>query len=103
SMASGGMSNFDVLRIGTVFGAEAIGLGQDLGTLEGGKLADLQVLDANPLDDIRNTASIHWVMKNGRLYEAKTLDEVWPRQRPLPHQWWWEKQAPVTTAATGGK
>jgi cytosine/adenosine deaminase-related metal-dependent hydrolase len=101
-MQAGGMSNHDVLRIGTIFGAEAIGLGQDLGSLEGGKLADLQVLDANPLDDIKNTNTVHWVMKNGRLYDAATLDEVWPRQRALPHQWWWEKPAPVTTASKGG-
>jgi hypothetical protein len=57
-----------------------------------GKLADLQVLDRNPLADIRNTNSIRYVMKNGRLYDGNTLDEVWPRVRALPRQWWWSEE-----------
>jgi Tol biopolymer transport system component len=85
SMQSGGMSEHDALRAATLFGAEAIGLDGDLGSIQAGKLADLLVLDANPLDDIRNTNTIRFVMKNGRLYDGNTLDEVWPRQRPLEH------------------
>lgn len=88
TIASGGMKAMDALRVGTIFGAEAIGVSKDLGTIEGGKLADLLVLDANPLDDIKNTNTIRLVMKNGRLYEGDTLTEIWPRQRPLPKQWW---------------
>lgn len=97
AMASGGLANHDVLRVATIYGAEAIGMGQDLGSLEPGKMADLLVLDADPLDNIRNTASIHYVMKNGRLYEGATLNEVYPRQRPMPPQWWAE--GPPKTAA----
>ncbi len=93
-MASGGMDPHDVLRAATLHGAEAIGLASDLGSLEVGKLADLQVLDGNPLDDIGNSTSIRYVMKNGRLYEAATLDEIWPRQRALPSQWWWRLEPP---------
>lgn len=88
SIASGGMPNHDVLRVGTIFGAEAIGVGKDLGSLEAGKLADLQVLERNPLDDIRNTNTLRYVMKNGRLYDANTLKEIAPRDRPLGKMWW---------------
>jgi hypothetical protein len=99
-MASGGMDNHDALRMATLHSADAIGLAGDIGSLEVGKLADLQVLDANPLEDIENTDSIRYVMKNGRLYEAATLTEVWPRQRSLPMQWWW-RVAPPDVAVNG--
>jgi imidazolonepropionase-like amidohydrolase/Tol biopolymer transport system component len=82
-LASGGMSNMDVLRCATIFGAEAIGLAMDLGSLEAGKLADFVVLDANPLDNIRNTNSVRMVMKNGRLYDGNTVDELYPRERKM--------------------
>ncbi|PYP17846.1 MAG: amidohydrolase [Gemmatimonadetes bacterium] len=89
AMAAGGMKPHDVLRVATINGAHAIGMEQDLGSLEPGKLADLIVLDTNPLEDIHNTNSVRYVMKNGRLYEGDTLNEIWPRQRPLPKMWWW--------------
>ena len=89
AMAAGGMKPLDVLRVATMHGATAIGMEQDLGSLEPGKLADLIVLDANPLEDIHNTNTIRYVMKNGRLYEGETLNEVWPRQKALPRMWWW--------------
>lgn len=92
SLQSGGMSNHDTLKVITIFGAEAIGLQQDLGSLEAGKLADLVVLDRNPLENIRNTNSLRYVMKNGELYEAETLNMIWPQQRPLPKQFWWETE-----------
>jgi Tol biopolymer transport system component len=91
NIASGGMPRYDVLRVATIFGAEAIGHEKDVGSLEAGKFADLQVLDKNPLDDIKNTNTIKYVMKNGRLYDGNTLDEVWPRQKQIARLWWWNE------------
>lgn len=88
AMASGGLAPHDVLRTATILGAEAVGMGDDVGSLEPGKYADLVVLDRNPLEDIRHTNSIRYVMKDGRLYEGDTLNEVWPRQRVLPEPYW---------------
>lgn len=92
ALSSADMDPHNSLRIATLFGAEAIGLDQDLGSIEVGKLADLVILNANPLDDIRNTNSIHQVMKNGRLYDGDTLSEVYPRQRALQPLWWWDDE-----------
>ncbi|MDM7921125.1 MAG: amidohydrolase family protein, partial [Pyrinomonadaceae bacterium] len=89
AMQSGGMSTHDTLKVATIQGAEAIGLEQDLGSLEVGKIADLVVMDKNPLTDIRNTDSISHVMKGGELYEAETLTQIWPAQKPLGEQYWW--------------
>ena len=93
-MASGGMKPHAALRAATLDGAHSIGLSKDIGSLETGKLADLIVLDANPLDDIKNTSTISQVMKNGRLYDTATLDETYPRKKPLGAQWWWKVEPP---------
>ena len=88
SLASGGLDNLNVLRVATRFGAEAIGMGDDIGSIEPGKFADLVIFDRDPVADLQNTTSIHYVMKNGRLYEGETLNEVWPRKQALPVQPW---------------
>jgi imidazolonepropionase-like amidohydrolase/Tol biopolymer transport system component len=100
-MASGGMSPMHALRSATLDGADSIGLAKDIGSLEVGKMADLLVLDANPLDDLKNTTKISQVMKNGRLYDAATLNETFPRQKALGPQWWWKVEPPP--AMRGGR
>jgi hypothetical protein len=102
NIASGGMPRHDVLRVATIFGAEAIGLAKYVGSIEAGKFADLQVLDANPLDDIKNTNTIRYVMKNGRLYDGNTLAEIWPRQKDVAKLWWQENE-PVSTQGSSRK
>ncbi|PYX37282.1 MAG: hypothetical protein DMG81_14505 [Acidobacteria bacterium] len=92
SLAAGGMGNIEVLRSATIHGAEAMGLSQDLGSLEAGKLADLVVLNKNPLDDIHNTNTIRYVMKDGELFEGDTLNQVWPTEKKLPPLWWWDEK-----------
>jgi hypothetical protein len=87
-LAKGGMTNHDVLRAATISGADVIGVGSQLGSIEAGKLADLVVLNANPLADIRNASEVKYVMKNGRLYDATTLAQVAPLQQKTDALWW---------------
>jgi len=88
--AQGGMTPHEALRSATLHGARYLGLDADLGSLEPGKLADLVVLDANPLDDIRNTEHVAMVMVNGRLFDAATMHEAGnhPKERG---PFYWEK------------
>jgi hypothetical protein len=92
ALAMGGMTPAEVLKAATIDGAKIIGFEQDLGSLEQGKLADLIVLDRNPLADIHNTNTVRYVMKNGELYEGDTLDEIYPVKKELPPFWWWNAQ-----------
>ncbi len=89
SLASGGLTPMETLRAATLHGAEIVGLAQDLGSIEPGKLADLVVLDANPLEDIHNTNTVRYVVKNGEVFEGSTLDRIWPSEKKLPLLWWW--------------
>jgi len=87
-MAAAGMSELEALRVATLHGAWFLGADEDLGSIRAGKLADLLVLDGNPLEDIRATADIRWVVKDGIVYDADTLDEIWPEERPFgPYTW----------------
>ncbi|RED48167.1 amidohydrolase family protein [Seonamhaeicola aphaedonensis] len=75
-LAKGGMTNMEALRAATINGADYIGASKDIGSLEVGKLADLIVMDKNPLENIRNTESVIYTMVNGRLYDTETMNEI---------------------------
>ncbi len=99
ALASGGMTPMEVLHAATIGSSKTIGRDHEFGSLEPGKFADLIILKKNPLTDIRNTLSIEEVMKNGRLYESDTLDEIWPSQKPLPPLWFQHEDADITPIA----
>lgn len=88
-MQQGGMSNHQALQTATINPATSLGFDKWIGSLEPGKLADLLVLDKDPLADIRNTESIRYTMVNGRLYEAGTIDETGNYNKPRS-QFYWE-------------
>jgi imidazolonepropionase-like amidohydrolase len=79
----GGMTPMEAIRCATLNGARYLALDKDIGSLEPGKLADLIVLDANPLENIRNSASVRYTVVNGRIFDAATINEIGnhPRER----------------------
>ncbi len=83
----GGMTNHDVLKSATINPAKSLGLDNNIGSLEKGKLADLIILDKNPLQDIKNTQSIKYTIANGRVYDAETMKELWSN-KPQPKFYW---------------
>ena len=99
SFVKGGISELDTLKAATIHAAEKLGLQGGLGTIEAGKLADFLVLRCNPLDNIRCTADIEYVVKNGFVWHADSMTQMWPEYKPLPKPWWhsdeeWEEFKP---------
>ncbi len=89
-MVEGGMSNERVLRAATMNGAVTLGMDKEIGSLTVGKLADLIVLEKNPLDNILNTKTVVQTMINGRLYDSHSMNETGNYDRPRT-QFYWEK------------
>ncbi|KQN04697.1 amidohydrolase [Sphingobium sp. Leaf26] len=87
ALVAGGATPMEALTAATIGSAEVIGHSDDVGSLEPGKFADLLILDADPLADIANAMKISAVMKNGRLYDPMTLDEIGPRPDKAPETW----------------
>ncbi|MFY9609184.1 MAG: amidohydrolase family protein [Blastocatellia bacterium] len=89
-LAQGGLTPLEAIRCATLAGAQYIGLEKEIGSLEPGKLADLIVMDKSPLENIRNSESLRFVMINGVLYDTSNMDEVHPQQKPRS-KFFWEK------------
>ncbi|MDB5122031.1 MAG: translocation protein TolB [Mucilaginibacter sp.] len=88
-LAQGGMTPLQVIRCATINGASYLGMDKEIGSLEKGKLADLIVLNQNPLDDIRNSDNIKYVMINGRLYDSDSMNEIGNHDK-LRMRFWWQ-------------
>ena len=85
--AHGQLAGLGALRAATLDGAFYIGLDKDLGSIEAGKLADLVVLDRNPLENIRNSDSVRYTVANGRVYDAADLAQIAPEKKAAPAFW----------------
>ena len=93
-LGQGGMSSMDILRAATINGAHYLGMDDEIGSLEPGKLADIAILDADPLENIRNSDSVSYVMVNGRLYDAASMNQMGnhsQNREPL----YWEHEEPA--------
>lgn len=86
--AQGGMKPLDALKCATINGAIYLGMDKEIGSLEKGKLADLVILNSNPLDDIRNSENIRYVMVNGRLFDSETMNELGNTEKIRSKFWW---------------
>ncbi len=110
-MQQGGMTNMQALQTATINPAKSLGLNKWIGSLEVGKLADLLVVDKNPLEDIRNTETIKYTMINGRLYDAEQMNETGNYNKPRKKFYWetgknvdsfpWHDHAETETCSCG--
>ncbi|MBV1900169.1 MAG: amidohydrolase family protein, partial [Kordiimonadaceae bacterium] len=91
SMAQGGMAPHRILRTATINGAKTLGVEDQTGSLKVGKLADIIVLDKNPLENISNSNSVRYTMINGRLYDSLSMNEIGNYDHPRT-KFYWEQE-----------
>ncbi len=87
-LEQGGMTPHQALRCGTLNGARYLGMDRDLGSLEAGKLADVLVIDGDPLTNIRDSKKVQYTVAGGRVYDAATMAELAPGKGAEPKLWW---------------
>ena len=97
--ARAGLSALEVLQAATIVGARKLGLEESLGSIEAGKLADLVILNSDPLEDINNTQDIEYVVANGRLFHSVSMTQLFPDYKVLKKPVWfsderWEELRP---------
>ncbi len=92
AMVKGGMSPMQALSAATINPARYMGFEKDLGSIETGKLADLLVIDGDPLADIGVTDHLVYVIQNGRIYREPTMEEVVTGNHRLAPFYWQQRQ-----------
>jgi imidazolonepropionase-like amidohydrolase/Tol biopolymer transport system component len=88
SFVRGGMTPLEALQAATIAPARSLGMEREIGSLEQGKLADLVILDGNPLENIRNTERVQTVVLGGRAYDAQTMNEIVTGDARRAPYWW---------------
>lgn len=100
-LQQGGMSNHQALKCATINGAKYLGMDGEIGSIKVGKLADLIILDKNPLEDIKNSQTVSKVVLNGRIYNADDLSEV-GKADGKPAGFWFDKPGSAINGAHAG-
>ncbi|WP_443939311.1 amidohydrolase family protein [Pedobacter sp. MW01-1-1] len=100
-LVQGGFTPLQAIRCATLNGASYLGMETEIGSLETGKLADMVIMDANPLDDIRHSEKIKYVMINGRLYDSATMNEVGTREKIRSKMWFENTKGNAYTHPSG--
>ena len=88
SFVRGGMTPIEALSAGTITAAQSLGMAEDIGSLEPGKLADMVILSADPTENIRNSERVEKVVLGGRVYDAATMNETFTGDRERAAYWW---------------